>query len=370
MPVDSPETTAERWTFDFSGMQGVDWTPDGGAVVFGSHTGLWTIGPSGQQRKKPALLTGMGDALLQPAFARHRAGGTARLIYEHNVRDVNMWRWEAARGGGPGTMTRLAGSTMWEDHPALSPDGRHLAFASNRTGNNEIWTANLDGSEPRQLTFFNGPIVISPQWSPDGQRIAFSSQSEGNRDIYLMRADGSHATRLTWESSQEENPTWSRDGRSVYFRSDRGGIAQIWKIGFEGGAPARITSGMASQGFESPDGRLLYFVRAVDVPGLWSVPVSGGEETFVLGDVREAYWAVARRGIAFVVGDAAPSTSTSRIALFDFVSRKVSTLATLTTGPSPLSPGFAISDDARSAIWTQMERPQSDVMIMDFPSSR
>jgi dipeptidyl aminopeptidase/acylaminoacyl peptidase len=292
------------------------------------------------------------------------------LVFEHNVRDVNMWRWDAKPDDGQGTITSVVGSTMWEDHPALSPDGRRIAFASNRTGYNEIWTANTDGSDPKQLTFLNGPIVISPRWSPDGRYIAFSSQTEGNRDIYLIRPDGSRPTRLTWETSQEENPSWSRAGRFVYFRSDRGGIAQIWKIGSEGGSPVRVTNGMASQGFESPDGRLLYFVRSMDVPGLWSVPVSGGDESFVLSDVREAYWGVANRGIAFLVSEPKLSPQGPTIRCFDFLSRKVSTLATLPTAALAVSPGFAITEDARSAVWIQAERSQSDVMVMDSWRSR
>ena len=365
IPLDVPNGAAERLTYDFSGIQGIEWAPNGEAVVFGSHNGLWTIEASAQPRRRPALVTGIGNALMQPAFARPTAGGTARLVYEHNVRDVNMWRWDAKPDDGRGTITRIAGSTMWEDHPALSPDGRLVAFASNRTGNNEIWTANIDGSDPKQLTFFNGPIVISPQWSPDGRRIAFSSQADGNRDIYLIRADGSQPTRLTWETSQEENPSWSRDGRWVYFRSDRGGIAQMWKIGSEGGSPVRVTTGMASQGFESPEGQLLYFVRSMDVPGLWSVPVGGGAETFVLGDVREAFWGVANRGIVFLVSEPNLSPNGPTIRYFDFLSRKASTLATLPTGSNPVSPGFAVSEDARAAVWIQVERSQSDVMLMD-----
>jgi Tol biopolymer transport system component len=361
--LDAPGN-ADRLTYDSSGIQGIEWTPDGKAIVFGSHNGLWTIEASGQ-RQRPALLTGIGNALMQPAFARPTADGRARLVYEHNIRDVNMWRWDAKSGGEGGTTTRIAGSTMWEDHPAFSPDGRRVAFASNRTGNNEIWTANIDGSDSKQLTFLNGPIAISPRWSPDGRHIAFSSQAEGNRDIYLMRADGSRPTRLTWETSQEENPSWSRDGRWIYFRSDRGGIAQLWKIGSEGGSPVRVTSGMASQGFESPDGQLLFFVRSMDVPGLWSVPVGGGAETFVLADVREAFWGVANGGIVFLVSEPTLSPGGPTIRCFDFLSRKVSTLATLPTKSIALSPGFAVSEDARSAVWIQIEGSQSDVMLMD-----
>jgi dipeptidyl aminopeptidase/acylaminoacyl peptidase len=299
----------------------------------------------------------------QPTFSR-RAGQPARLAYQHGIRDVNIWRWQAS-ADGRGTMTKVEGSTVWEDHPALSPDGRRVAFASNRTGANEIWVANVDGSNPQQLTFHNGPVVIAPRWSPDGGRIAFSLQVGANRDIYVVRADGSEAERLTWETSQEDNPSWSRDGRWIYFRSDRGGIAQIWKTPAGGGTPVRVTSGAGSQAQESADGTLLYFVRSMDVPGLWSIPAGGGSETFVLPDVRESYWGVGDRGVAFLLSDPKQSPGAPTIRFFDFVSRNTSTLATLAVRPDRLSPGFAVAHDARTVLWTQTDVSQSDVMLID-----
>jgi hypothetical protein len=108
----------------------------------------------------------------------------------------------------------------------------------------------------------------------------------------------------------------------------------------------------------------------MDVPGLWSVPVGGGTETFVLGDVREAFWGVANRGIGFLVSEPSLSPGGPTIRRYDFLSRNVSTLATLSTRSVALSPGFAISEDARLAVWVQVEGSQSDVMVMDSWKSR
>ena len=128
---------------------------------------------------------------------------------------------------------------------------------------------------------------MAPAWSPDGKRLAFSSEVGGNRDIYVIRPDGSQSTRITTAPSEETNPSWSPDGRWIYIRSDQAGVGQVWKVPATGGASIRVTTGEALRGFPSPDGRLLYFVRSADAPGLWSMPVDGGRETLILADVRD-----------------------------------------------------------------------------------
>jgi Tol biopolymer transport system component len=347
-------------TQGWSGLQGLEWTPDGASVVFGSHYGLWEVDVSGGGRSAPVLVTAAGAAVAHPSFSR-APGRPPRLVYQQTTRDVNVWRWEGSLDGR-GQVASVAASTGWDDHPALAGDGR-VAFASNRTGTNEIWVAAADGSNPQQLTFHNGPIVIAPQWSPDGERIAFSSQVGDNRDIYVMQADGTQPLRLTWETSQEDNPSWSRDGRSIYFRSDRTGVARMWRIGADGGAPTPLTKGAASQAFAAADGTL-YFVRSVDAPGLWSMPLAGGAETFLLADVREGFWGLADAGIAFLVSDPRLSPAPT-IRFFDFRSRQVSTIVTLPVKADRVSPGFSVAPDARRLVWAQTDTLHSDVMMID-----
>jgi hypothetical protein len=131
------------------------------------------------------------------------------------------------------------------------------------------------------------------------------------------------------------------------------------------GAAIRVTAGTASQAFESADGRVVYFVRSMDAPGLWSVPASGGDETFVLAGVREAFWAVADRGVAFLISDPKLSPAGPTIRFFDFASRTTATLATLPITPAPISPGFSVARDGRSIVWAQPDSFQSDLMLID-----
>lgn len=340
-----------RLTQGMPGMKGIVWSPDGNWILAGAH-GLWKIRADGSGVRQPVPVAGSEGNVWSPSVSAG-LGGPVRLAYAFEIFDVNIWRWDRGEPG-PGTVRELPGSMVWENLAAFSPDGRRIAFASNRTGVNEIWIMEADGSNARQLTS-HGPVVVAPRWSPDGASLVFAAQSADNWEIYRIDADGSRSVRLTWEPSQEENPSWSADGQWIYFRSDRDGPGRIWKMPAGGGPAVRVTSGEGAQALESPDGRTLYFVRADDVPGLWSMPTAGGPETLVLPNIRQHMWAVAEGGLAFIARRA--------INWFDVETQALSVLTELPGGD--IQPGFSMTRDGRTAVWSRTDRLLHDVMIID-----
>jgi TolB protein len=113
-------------------------------------------------------------------------------------------------------------------YPHLSPDGRRLAFHSNRSGRQAIWLADADGGNPRML--FDGGELGSepgtPAWSPDGRAIAFAMKPAGATDeneseIYAISPAGSGIRRLTNAPGDDSHPHWSSDGRRIFFNSAR-----------------------------------------------------------------------------------------------------------------------------------------------------
>ena len=232
---------ARRITSDNQRMIGMAWTAEGGELVFfserGGEVGLWRVSASGGT---PERVMAVGGNAIHP----HVAPVGDRLAYVQNHLDTNIWRIEASsQAGKADTPTRLIASTQADSNPQYSPDGRKITFNSNRSGSDEIWVCDADGSRPMRLTHFNGHGVGSPRWSPDGQRIAFDSRQEGHADIYVVRADGGRPRRITTEPSSEVRPSWSRDGRFIYFGSDRTGNWQVWKAPAEGGAAVQVTKG-------------------------------------------------------------------------------------------------------------------------------
>ena len=103
-----------------------------------------------------------------------------------------------------GSEQRRLTRNKWADgFPAWSPDGHRIAFTSTRDGNAEIYVMSADGSDQRRLTRNPADDGVgylgwsSSAWSPDGREIAFASQRDGNDEIYVMNADGSGVRRLT-----------------------------------------------------------------------------------------------------------------------------------------------------------------------------
>ena len=123
--------------------------------------------------------------------------------------------------------------------PAFSFDGRWLAFTSTRDGNEEIYRAQVDGTQPLNLT--RDPARDhDPDWAPDG-RIAFTSDRARGSHIFAMGADGSGLRQLTAGPGDEQQPSWSPDGREIVFVSDKPGNRDLFVIDVGTGAVRRLT---------------------------------------------------------------------------------------------------------------------------------
>ena len=172
---------------------------------------------------------------------------------------------------GTGTI-RLTSEAGADINPAWSPDGRRIAFASDRAGNREIYVMNADGAEPVRLTN-NAARDYSPAYSPNGQRIAFVSERDGNAEIYVMDVDGTNALRLTNDSLPDMDPAFSPDGRQIAF--SRNGVG-IYLMNADGSAETRLTnSGSDAQPAWSPDGKAIALLR--DGTTIWLMNADGSQ---------------------------------------------------------------------------------------------
>lgn len=151
-----------------------------------------------------------------------------------------------------GTSLRQLTSIGSNMHPAYSPDGTVLAFASNRDGqpSADIYVMSADGSFPHRLTTGTGTF---PTWSPDGSQIAFAryGTSEGsaipNYDVWVMNADGSGETNITDDPAEDIEPDWSTTNR-IAFRTNRTGNSEIFTMNPDGGELTNVTKSATGEG--------------------------------------------------------------------------------------------------------------------------
>ncbi len=139
----------------------------------------------------------------------------------------------AARSGGyshlwlyrPGEITPIQITNgNWDDRdPALSPQGKQIAFSSRQGGNWDLYLLDVSTGETRRLTATLG-YEGQPSWSPDGQWLTYAAYYEGNFDIWLLPVSSeSEPIRLTSNPAVEHSPIWSSDGRRIIFVSNRDG---------------------------------------------------------------------------------------------------------------------------------------------------
>lgn len=104
--------------------------------------------------------------------------------------------------------------TRMMTQPAVSENQIAFIYAE------DLWVANLDGSQPKRLTVDEG-VESNPYFSPDGKTIAFSAEYDGNVDVYIIAANGGIPKRLTWHPSFDIVRGFSNDGKSVLYISQR-----------------------------------------------------------------------------------------------------------------------------------------------------
>ena len=202
---------------------------------------------------------------------------------------------------GTGERTGVVAVGPEDLDPAWAPDGRHLAFASTRDGNYEIYVLDTDTGSQTRLTFDPAPDR-DPAWSPDGTQIAFSSARNGNSEIYVMPAAGGAPRRLTTDPGIDQQPTWSSTGL-IAFASDRAGTFDLYVMDAQGGGQRPLTQSPATEVDPSwsPDGsRLAYAAGNGFVFDIYAIDANGQNAQLLARDGQFASWSPDGTRIAFV----------------------------------------------------------------------
>ncbi len=353
---------------DNRAIGGLAWMPDGGEIVYstrrlGRPQELWRVTASGGT---PQPVSEAGENAYYPAVSRT----DKRLAFVHTTYDENIWQIDLAAGKALGSPRKLIASTWQDNAPQYSPDGKKIAFASDRSGSFEIWVADADGTGTVQLTSQGGHSG-SPHWSPDGRRIAFDASVGGSGDIFVIDAGGGAPRRITTGPANghaRSVPSWSSDEKWVYYTSDQTGRYEIWRASAGGGQESQLTHQGGFDPRESPDGKQLYYTKKRNVSEIWKVSPDGGAETPVLTDPAAAtdfgWWQPFNDGIYFVSRVPKSRPEEDRIQFFSFETNNID-LITSTGKPVSGYGGFSVSPDRQHIIYAQIDQNENDIMLVE-----
>jgi Tol biopolymer transport system component/DNA-binding winged helix-turn-helix (wHTH) protein len=294
------------------------------------------------------------------------SGANSRLVASLKTRHEENWYIPLTSkgmkaGGAPEPLVR---STGGEGHPRFSPDGRWLAFISGRSGASEVWLAETDGTNPRQLTHSSFYIAGYPRWSPDSQFLAFHGRLPKESEIYIIGIERGLLRQMTRRKPGLMGPSWSVDGQTLYADTVEGGITKTYRIPVNGGDPQFLLE--ASDAFEVP-GRKLLIYEQPDHFGIYSRSLDGdvtnNPEQLLVADFlgpQGGYFPMAD-GIYYVGCD---SSGTPR--MFRFYSFDTGRSVDVAPSPTDLGLGLSVTSDKTRLAYAANSRGSEDLILIEL----
>jgi Tol biopolymer transport system component/DNA-binding SARP family transcriptional activator len=346
------------------------WTPDGRSLLFISNRDgsrdiyQVEVDPKGRPSGSPVRLT---SGLELHGIDLSRDGKV--LVYAAFSEYANIWSLPIPQGNAVSSATAEPLTTGHQsiEGMALSPDGRWLAFDSDRGGHQAIYRIPVSGGDPEPLSADSGDDFM-PSWSPDGKELAYYGFRQGRRRLFVMPVDGGAPSAIAADSGNQRFPDWAPDSRHLVFHSDRTGRFELYTVERDSAgrwhAPRQLTTEGGQEARWSPDGHSIVYVRNAD---LWLIQPGGGAPRLLVssGDpaVRPApllaQWAPDGRTIYFKALDAEGNGSLWSIAATGGVPR----LLVRFDDPSRPSSRAEFATDGKRFYFTLADR-ESDIWRM------
>ena len=313
---------------------------------------VWLSGAA--QRKVPLQTAGQWPSV--PDSGR-------KLAFSSLSYHINAWRKDLKHPEV--AAAQILPSSRWQNEATYSPDGKHIAFDSSRSGIWSVWLTDADGSNLVQIS--HDGAAGFPRWSADSQKLVYDmKEADGNSGVYVADVADRVSRKVKTNVGEMTHPSWSSDGKWIYFRGYPAVGHRLYRCPATGGDATVITSGRdAIAPLESYDGKTLYFAERgrhtrVKTVSLGPNGAVSESESFVEGMppvANQHLWTVAREGIYFVP-DAAPRV----VSYFDFATRRTRELFTV---DKDLSDGLSVSPDGRYLLFAQLDEMNSEIMLVE-----
>ncbi|HTG91301.1 MAG TPA: DUF5050 domain-containing protein, partial [Pyrinomonadaceae bacterium] len=284
--------TSHRWFW----VGQPKWLKNGNGLVMTAKdrlTGpeqIWALShPGGEARQLTNDLNDYRSLSLNP--------DSSAIVAVQSVRISSTW---VAPGVDAVRARQIAAGRY--DTLAWTPDGR-IVYASNESGNSDIWIMDADGSNHKQLTF-DSHTDLQPVVSRDGRYVVFISDRTGALNVWRINLDGSNVKQLTSDATGEA-PYFSADGKWVLYTDFGHGKVSLWKVPTDGGNAMRITEGATWSPVVSPDGKLIASYYAADETGAGKLavfPFEGGPPMKLFDIVSPSIrWTADGRSLTYIV---------------------------------------------------------------------
>ena len=344
-------------TFLNQRIDAIRWTPDSRDLVFLNGplglSSLWRVPARGGE---PVRISAVSDAVNSFSIAKD----TWKLAYSIDPSDANVWRYHLDRPGAA-AMEQVIVSTRNDEGGVVSPDGRLMAFVSDRSGSHQAWIAGHDGQNPQQITRIPDADGVDALWTPDSQSLLVSVRFPNRMTVMRTPLNGQTPSVPILDNANLLNLT--HDLKTVFFlRHTATGAPEVWRAPYPALEPASpLPLPGAQHLIESTDGRYLYFTHNHEEDGIFRYTLPAGPiERVVERLYRRTLFAPSQRGLYYI---ALPPKS--QLPALYLLPKGASTPQLLHRFDREFGWVLALSADERSFLFTQTDIENKDIQLID-----
>ena len=331
---------------------GLSWTPDGKEIIVGADNKFMRVSSHDGAQKPVDVTSGLFVADPSISLVGNQLAFTRKSIRWHD-----LFRLDVHHPHKNGLVpVKVVSSSLENNFGKISPDEKRIVFVSKRTGTNQIWVSDIDGTNAIPIVVASETHPPHPSWSPDGSFIMFEDMNSG---IGVVSSSG--GTPINISKSIAYMPRYSANGEWIYFCSNKNNYNQIWKVFINGSKEVQVTKNGGDAAFESPDGKWVYYSRFWYADkGICRIPAEGGEEQKIIDKVvyRDS-WVLKENGIYYFI----EMPTKYDLFFFEFKSGKTTKMGDFNKNTT--SAYFDISLKEDWMLFSQSEETESNIMLLE-----